>query len=927
MKQFKPNLIKAALLSSGFAFTSGHALAQQEAPAAEEADYEVIQVSGIRGSLQRAQAIKMDNTSIVEALSAEDIGKLPDTSIAESLARLPGLAGERRDGRTSGLSIRGFNENYIGTSLNGRELLGMGDNRGVEFDLYPSEIVANVLVYKTPDASLMAQGIGGTVDLQTINPLGKDRTITFNGLLEQNGKDSANPDFDDQGHRFALNYVDSFADDTIGVALTIASMESPSQEEQFRGWGYTGANPDRAAAGVTVPEGTQILGGHDSFVRSAMMERDSIAAVVEWAPSDDLKVKLDALYIDFQEDKVFRGLEEGGAEWGTQNYTIEEVQDGLVTRGTFADFFSVIRNDAESKEAELTTLGLNVEYAIDDNWVANFDFSTGEVEKTITNIESYSGVGRAGTDGRPSIARSWTMTPQGAVYSDHPSLPSLDYTDPNLIRLAGPQAWGNPLFGSDSQDGFVNQPIFDESLDTFRAEIQGYVDYGVISGVEAGVVYSDRSKSKINNGAYLTAPEYPGDGPIPAVLGVADLSFIGINGVLAYDPLGLFNSGYYTSNDAALVQNDRYGDTYEVEEELLTFYTKVDLEADLGETYLRGNFGIQVIDVDQTSTGFSTTSNAQGFTEAVPVEGGASYTSVLPSLNLSLEIAENQFIRTALARVESRPRMDDMRPNAQVSFAFNDNQITNSNPENGPWSGSAGNPDLRPLAANQFDLSYENYFADSGFFAVAFFLKDLRNWHRDSSLLADFESVYIPGFHQGSEGQLPATFQGLVSAKEDGLTGTVQGWELQASVPFDLFHESLEGFGMFASATFMNGHLDDGTNVPGLSDEGYQLTAFYEKAGFEFRVSGRKRSEFTTETRGLSLALEETVDQGGELWDAQIAYDFSESGIDMLDGLRVTLQGQNLTDEDTTQTNADAREVTRYQSFGRNFLLGFNYTF
>ena len=77
----------------------------------------------------------MDNTSIVEVLSAEDIGKLPDTSVAESLARLPGLAGERRNGRTSGLSVRGFNENYVGTSLNGRELLGMGDNRGVEFEL------------------------------------------------------------------------------------------------------------------------------------------------------------------------------------------------------------------------------------------------------------------------------------------------------------------------------------------------------------------------------------------------------------------------------------------------------------------------------------------------------------------------------------------------------------------------------------------------------------------------------------------------------------------------------------------------------------------------------------------------------------------------------------------------------------------------
>ena len=156
MKQFKPNLIKAALISGGMAFGSAPALAQEaDTDAVDEASLEVIQVSGIRGSLQRAQAIKMDNTSIVEALSAEDIGKLPDTSIAESIARLPGLAGERRNGRTSGISVRGFNENYVGTTLNGRELLGMGDNRGVEFDLYPTEIVSNILVYKTPEAGLM----------------------------------------------------------------------------------------------------------------------------------------------------------------------------------------------------------------------------------------------------------------------------------------------------------------------------------------------------------------------------------------------------------------------------------------------------------------------------------------------------------------------------------------------------------------------------------------------------------------------------------------------------------------------------------------------------------------------------------------------------------------------------------------------------
>ena len=120
---FKPALIALSITA---ALHSGAVSAQETS---EDAEVEVIQVSGIRGSLMRAQAVKMDNDSIVEAISAEDIGKLPDSSIAESLARLPGLSGERVGGRTSGISVRGFKEDFTGTSLNGRELIGIGDNR------------------------------------------------------------------------------------------------------------------------------------------------------------------------------------------------------------------------------------------------------------------------------------------------------------------------------------------------------------------------------------------------------------------------------------------------------------------------------------------------------------------------------------------------------------------------------------------------------------------------------------------------------------------------------------------------------------------------------------------------------------------------------------------------------------------------------
>ncbi|TYK65856.1 TonB-dependent receptor [Colwellia echini] len=919
MINFKPSKLTLAIFSSGLMALSSQSIAAEDfTPDTQtEKEIETIEVSGIRGSLQRAQAIKMSSESIVEVLSAVDIGKLPDTSVAESLARLPGVTGERRNGRTSGLSIRGFNENYIGTLLNGRELLGMGDNRGVEFDLYPTEIVANILIYKTAEAGLMNQGIAGTIDLQTASPLNSQASMTVNAVYEQNEKESANPDYDNNGHRLSFNYIDQFFDDTLGINFVVSSQETPRQEENFRGWGY-----------ADTPDGDKILGGHDSFVRSALMERNSIATVIEYQPTDQLTVKFDALYIDFEENDVRRGLEEGGPVWGGVNYEATSIEDDLVTSGYWDGFYSVVRNDARSQESELTTFGLNVAYEINSDWTAMLDVSVGDVDKSLTDLESYSGVGRAGTDGRTSTARSWEMTSSGAMYSAHPTLPGVDFTDESLMRLAGPQSWGAPVIGSDAQDGFVNRPEFTENLDSIRIDIDGVVDYGIISGINMGVNYSERSKDKVNEGDYLTSPEYPGDAAIPNVLGIADLGFIGINGVLAYDSLDLYRSGYYTATEASLVQTDRLGDTYTINEETLNVYAKINLAAEFWGIYMSGNLGVQYVDVTQGSTGFSTVEDENAYVVSTATSGGASYSDWLPMLNLNFEVAEDQFIRTALAKVQSRPRMDDLRPNSRATFAYNDNQIQSANPDNGPWTGSAGNPELASLASNQFDISYENYFTDDGFFSAAFFYKDLTNWHRTSDALTDFSEVYIPEIHQDSNGDAPATLQGLVSTTTDGFEGFVRGYEFQASVPLRVMTDALDGFGVVMSATFLDGKLSDGSRVPGLSEESYSLTAYYEMHGFEFRIAGTKRSEFLTETRGSSLALQATDDAGAELWDAQISYDFAESGFDSLDGLIISLQGQNLTNENTVQAEAtDMRQITSYQSFGANYSLGLNYTF
>jgi len=947
------------------------AWAQDEAAEEDEVMEEIISYGKFRQSLVDAISTKRNSSTIVDAMSAEDIGKLPDSSIAESLGRLPGLAGERSDGRTSGISVRGFKEDYTAVTLNGRELLGIGDNRGVEYDLYPSEIISGVVVYKTPQATKTHQGIAGIVDLRTTRPLDAQPHIVINANYESNGLDSANPDFDDTGHRLALSFSDVFADGTVGLALAAATTESPSQEQQFRGWNYNTVSapgfPVTDPAGdvcdfsLTDP-GCSLTGdergleGHDSFVRSATLARDTISGVVQFAPNDDVTVTLDALYIDFVEDKVFRGVEEAHW-WGPPSIGVLGLDNNFVTQGYFDGFHSVVRNDAEELAAELTTVGMNVEWDINEDWSLNFDLASSQSDKRTTNIESYSGTGRSGLASRPLTYRTWTMTPNGVMYSPHPTNSNPDLSDWNTMLLTGPQSWGGGMNGfadqvcptaaactaadgtvlnyNNAQDGFVNEPVFDEELTTARIELSRPLDYSIFTNVTAGLYYSDRQKTKDNRGFYLTAPTFPDAESVPDQyrLGTTDLGFLGLGSMIAYDALGLYQSGYYTAWEAQQLQADRLGDTYGIEETLITAFAMVDFDTEWGDVPVSGNFGVQIVNADQEGSGFNVINNATGFVDAVPVVDGDDYTDVLPSFNINFELAEDHMLRAGVSKTITRPRMDDMKPNNFVSFNFNWSNVVATNPESGPWSANAGNAKLKPLEAQQFDVSYEWYYADDGFVSAAWFYKDLTNWHRDGQTVGDFSALYIPGFHQAEDPlnpgvfDTPGTFLGVVNFREDGLEGFVRGYEIQGNLPFGELAAPLEGLGLIASASFYDGKLDNGASVPGLSEETYQSTLYYELGGFQARVSWTKRDDFRTQFPGLSLALTDTIDQGAELIDAQIGFDFGLAGFDRLDGLFISLQGQNLTDEDTLQTTGDSREIMKYQSFGANYILNVNYKF
>ncbi|WP_064791459.1 TonB-dependent receptor [Shewanella woodyi] len=908
MIQFKPSLLTLALMAAGASTQTYSAEPLSQTDQNAEEAIEVIEVTGIRRSLKESQSLKMSSSSIVEAISAEDIGKLPDVSIAESLARLPGVAAQRLDGRANVISIRGLGPDFTTATLNGREQASVNDNRGVEFDQYPSELLNRVVVYKTPDASVMAQAIGGTVDMQTISPLiHGEQTIAVSLRGELNDLGALNSDSTDKGYRGSISYVDQFADDTFGIALGYARMQSPNQEERWQAWGYPELDYN--------PDNPKVLGGAKPFVRSSELERDGVLAVFEYQPNETFHSVLDIYYTKFNDEQRLRGIEipgQWGAGWGNAGITAIENSDGLVTNGTINDAAVIVRNDINIRDADSLSIGWNNQFMLNENWSVTADVSMSRANRTDIGMESYSGTGRGNGNGVTDTL-GFAYNGEGSYNFAH----NLDYSNPDLIKLGGPFSWGNPI-GPDSQDGFINKPEIEDELKSLRLSAEYIFDDGFISSIEFGVNRTDRDKSKRDNGFYLTLKQYPDMVRVPDqyLLSPTSLEFFGMGDMLSYDSLAFYNDGNYIETNADTVDLSRATNSWDVSEEVTTLFVMANLETELFGLPVVGNIGLQSVHTDQSSEGTIATVDS-GEVVKTPNAAGDTYTEWLPSMNLSFEVAEDQVLRVAAARTLTRARMDKM--NANVNFSYNASPTDGVN-----WTGGAGNPYLKPWLARQYDISYENYFSDQGYFALAVFYKDLENFVYDQHSNFNFGEIFP---------DQPGNPIGNVTQPQNGEGGYVQGIEASLSIDFGMFTNALEGFGTILSGSYTDSEVketpdSEPTTLPGLSEKTFNATVYYEARGFEARISSRYRSDFLGEVTKISLQRENVNIKAETVVDAQIGYDFSESGIDALYGLSVQLQVNNLTNEPfTSYFGDDKREVRDFQNYGRNYMLGLNYKF
>lgn len=924
MKQFKPNLIKVALITSGFAFGISSAFAQEAADKTVEDDVEVIQVSGLRGSIIESINTKRFSSSVVEAITAEDIGKLPDSSIAESIARLPGLTAQRLDGRASRVSIRGFGENESGTTFNGREQVSISDNRGVEFDLYPSEIMAGVTVYKTPNASLEAEGIAGIINMETIKPLSvSDRVVQFNGQYEKTSFGKLNPDGDDSGYRGTFAYIDKFNDDTLGVAFAVTGMSSPNQEKRWNSWGYPGFEVDGNSY--------SILGGAKPFVRSSTLDRDSAMLVVQSTPNDNLEMTFDALYVDFTDHKILRGIEIPFA-WGQGSISPDsatiDAASGFLTSATTEGQRVVVRNDFEDRKAKMTNLGFNAKYLVSDELSIEFDASLSKVDRDIFSVESYSGTGRGDNNGvADTIGYTFDGGNTGAQFTH-----GLDYSDFNLIQLGGPLSWGassalNDKYGitgtdleNTAQDGFINTPSIDDELSALKLAATQSIDSELISEVSFGVSHRSREKVKQSEGYFMTSTAFPDMLAVPAEYreGTASLAFIGMGDMIAYNTAGLINDGYYDLIQESLTNPTHATKSWTVGEEVSSAFVQANIDTEVSGLSLTGNVGVRYVHTKQDSQG-AAFNVVDGLVVSSPTDVSHSYSDLLPSLNLSLKIDDQQMLRFGAAKTLSRARMDEMNSSINANYS----QTPDSNGNN--WSVSGGNPALEPKEATGFDLSYENYFSNEGYFSTALFYKDITTWIFDGTYEVALDGVAIPG-----TSTIPANPNASGSGKQNGGNGSLWGYEISLTLPFKLFNENLDGFGLSASYTGVESDIEDlngnDFELPGLSDSISNITVYYEKNGFQFRTSVRSRGDFKGDVYGLGFDTQQVDIIGETIVDAQIAYDFGEAGFEDLDGLSVFLSGANLTNEPFTSLQGEnSLQVRDYQDYGKTYLLGVSY--
>ena len=979
MKNFNVKPLGVIISGLVLAAATQSVIAQEAEKAKPDTDIEEVLVTGYAKSIATAIDMKRNADTIIQAISAEDIGGLPDKSIADSLSRLPGVTVTRSSGQAGTIQVRGMGEGFVFSTLNGREQVSPNGTRAMEFSQFPSELINSVEVYMSPKASLIEGGVAGTVELKTANPLKMKDDQSIQVGIRGNFNDKANELYDVEpiGKRFSLSFSKKLFDDTVGVSLGYAKLLQPNAASQVENDNYTKPAISVAGKDVYAPESFFVKqkGGTD--------DRDGYMATVDYEPNEHLAIEADAFYSKFKSQSTERGIRVQGFR-NMNVYNTEYFRDVYITAATFVgkknsesiDF--KVENNDQSTDYDILSGGVNATWK-DEGWTVSGDIShsgaSGFYENNLTRSYLYKKgpVNSAHPDG-------WYRDDdqQAAIALNGISIPrfslSRDYTDTATLRM-----------GMYEEYPYINE----DKLDAVRFDGKYELDTPVIASIEAGVRASQRNHKQSRQvfvygdgaGGRITT-----DYSLPITDATSDVvnwkgdfsnmpSFLAVNGKAiiqeAYNNnLVLMSRTSYTGPNTPEVANPnafdangnplprpikaaaRWGEgrswsmeqQADIEEDVNSFYIQANIDTTLFDRSLTGNVGFRHIQSDQSNIAFVNVYGdvAKGAVEICDDVGdcrsdlaitrvGVKYDNNLPSLNLNYHVTDKDQVRLALARVLSRAPLDKLAN-------FNQGSIDATN-ANGPTYnyGSNSSPTLTPFIADQIDISYEHYMEETnGSFSIAAYHRNIKSFIQDASIdNFDFAAngFVIPETYPVLEGGLvvdkPVVNGTYTFSRNNAEGGYIRGIELSYTQTFNFLPSYLQGLGVSGSISAVDSKITvkntfdpastGGTlPFPGLVERSGNITVFYSYGGFETRLSTTHQGSFVGEALNISKAP--VIYAAETVLDYQASYKFEN-------GVNVIFSIENLTDEPNRSYMLSEELPRRLNWFGRTYSLGANYAF
>lgn len=877
--------------------TSNRTISQAKTATIQE--IEVISVSGIRGSLIRSKDIKKESGNIVDAITAEDIGKFPDQNVAESLQRITGVSIDRNGGEGQLISVRGLGPEFNSVLLNGRTIATTSGGRAFSFDILASELISGAEVHKTQSAQLQEGAIGATINVNTLKPLsipGFKATGSVKGMYDEMTGDTK--------PQYSGLVSNTFADDTFGVLVSFAHSERKSRYDEANTAYYW--NTDLTMDDGTFYENIYFPQNYDQIAQTESRKRTGGNLVLQYQPTENLTLTADALYskydVDFRQDIL--------AHWFTKSQLtdVQLDENGTLTKlsmgkGSNSDF--MVRQSSVSNT--LQAFGFNADWQLDEDLKFSADISYSEAESD------------------PKQGKTDTVASRPGDYTyDRSSgalLPTMSF-DANNSTQGLKAGWG------DRSGELVEDEILEVKFDG-----QWTIDAGVLASINFGAMYADRTIGSTSFSTKWPIPVIWGDNSSPVWLPESLFTTYNSDGFLSgsdgsptedwlsFNSEDFFN---YLTSDAVIDQLDspeetrallakfnghqmqRDPEAYEVNEELKAFYTDFLFEGDLGTMAWTVTTGMRYVETQSTSGGnqialldLIAAPNEEGVVRAiesedfVPVSVSNKYDNWLPSLNAKIELADDVQLRFAYSRSITRPELDEMSP----LLSFGDGHVDN-------LSGTGSNPKLQPFASKNYDLSLEWYYDEGSYTSITAFRKDVDGYLETSESV---ESVTVPS----------GTYNYKISRPTNTNDAKIDGYEVAVQHMFTSLPAPFDGLGVIANMTFVDSEssADDPANplpLIGLGDA-QNLILFYEKDAVQFRIAYNNRDRFM-QSKPRSWRGGHYVEDYGQV-DISGSYDINEH-------FTVFFEGLNMTNELTIKTAEFKNQVLEVTETGPRYAVG-----